>query len=195
MHVEPRVEELEERSVPSAADLAAFQQQLLPSLETQFHALVPIVQSTLRTNLNQLEALAPLLPAGFQPVLDGLIVQGQQFVTAFPELARASFQQAVLNFELQLVAPSAVSPAQSAAVFPFFGAGFFPFFPGGFLGYPGVAPVGFGGIGSSSGFSSGSSGFSGGSFGSDPPTLTGQGMGVGLMSTAGALTLSPSNHP
>jgi hypothetical protein len=193
------LEELEERSVLSAADLASFQQQLLPSLQTQFQALVPVVQSTLQTNLNRLEALAPLFPAQLQPLLGALFAQQQQFVNAFPLLATITFQQTVANFEAQLLAqpaPSPPPPVRPVVVAPVF----FPFFPGGFFGFPGAGAFGGGGVGFSSGFTSGFSGFSGGfsggsgSGGGDPPTVVGQGMGAGLMTTVGALTLARSNH-
>jgi hypothetical protein len=199
MHVQLQLEELEERSVLSAADLASFQQQLLPSLQTQFLALVPVVQSTLQTDLNHLEALAPSFPAQLQPLLGALFAQEQQFVNAFPLLAAITFQQTVANFEAQLLAqpaPSPPAPVRPVIVAPVF----FPFFPG-FFGFPGVGAFGGGGVGfSSSGFTSGFSGFSGGFSGfsgsgfADPPTVVGRGMGAGLMTPASALTLSQSNH-
>jgi hypothetical protein len=194
MNVQLQVEELEERSMLSAADLASFQQQLLPSLQTQFNALVPIVQSTLQTSLNRMEALAPLFPAQFQPLLGALFAQEQQFVNAFPVLANASFQQTVINFELQLLVQPAASPPP-VVVAPVI-------FPGGFFGFPGAGRFAGGGVGFTSGFTSGSgfsSGFSGGSGGGsgsgDPPAVMGRGKGVGLMTTVGALTLPQSNHP
>ncbi|HEY7155875.1 MAG TPA: hypothetical protein VH575_18070 [Gemmataceae bacterium] len=200
MHVQLQLEELEERSVLSAADLASFQQQTLPSLQTQFQALVPLVQSTLQTNLNHLEALAPAFPAPLQPLLGALFAQQQQFVNAFPLLATITFQQTVANFEAQLLAQPA--PPPPAPVRPAIVPVFFPFFPG-FFGFPGAARFAGGGVGFTSGFTSGFSGFSGfssgfsggsGSGGGDPPTVVGQGMGAGLMTTAGALTLARSNH-
>lgn len=193
MNVQPQLEELEDRSVPTAADLAAFQQQVLPSLQTQFHALVPIVQSTLQTNLNHLEALAPLFPAAYQPLLNAVFVQEQQFVNAFPDLANIWFQQTVASYEAQLLAKPAAAPPQQVSSFaPVF------FSPGFFFGFPGILPFGAGGTAFTSGFTGGTSGFSsfsGGSFGSDPPTVSGRGMGIGLMSMVGALTLLQSNHP
>ena len=110
MQVHPQLEELEERSLLNAADLASFQQQILPSLQTNFQALVPIVQSTLQTNLNHLEALTPLFPAPLQPVLGALFAREQQFVNAFPALANLAFQQTVANFEAHLLALPRVSP-------------------------------------------------------------------------------------
>jgi hypothetical protein len=202
MHVHPQLEELEERSVLNAADLASFQQQILPSLVTQFQTFVPIVQSTLQTNLNHLEALAPLFPAPIQPLLGAVFAQQQQIVNAFPVLANMVFQQTVANFEAQLLAQPTVSPPPPPPVvvvrpafFPF--VPFFPFFLGGFGG---------GGVGFTTGFTSGftsgfSSGFSGGFSGGsgsgswDPPTVMGRGKGVGLMTTVGAMTLLQSNHP
>ncbi|MHB1423826.1 MAG: hypothetical protein ACYC3I_11650 [Gemmataceae bacterium] len=188
MNVQLRLEELEDRSAPTAAELAAFQQQQLPMLKAQFHAVVPIVQTTLQSELNRLEALTPLLPAAYQPLLSAVFSLEQQFVNAFPSLAKAWFQQAVANFEAQLLA---ASPQPAAA--PFFFPGFFPYFYGN--GFPGVASV-YGGAGFTSGFSSGASGSSGGSSwgNGDPPTLTGRGMGAGLMSMAGALTLASNSH-
>jgi len=205
MQVHPQLEELEERSLLNAADLASFQQQILPSLVTQFQTLVPIVQSTLQTNLNHLEALAPLFPAPLQPLLGALFAQQQQFVNAFPVLANMAFQQTVNNFEAQLLAQPTVSPPPPPpqvvvrpVIFPFFPG----FFPGGFAG---------GGVGFTTGFTSGfTSGFSGGSSGgfsggfsggggsgggSDPPAVMGRGKGVGLMTMVGAMTLPQSNHP
>ncbi|HEY7315266.1 MAG TPA: hypothetical protein VH643_38400 [Gemmataceae bacterium] len=198
MHVQPRVEELEERSLLNAADLASFQQQLLPSLQSQFQTLVPLVQSTLQTDLNRIQGVTPLLPALFQPLLGAVFAQGQQFVNAFPVLANISFQQRVIDFEEQLLEEQ--PPASSVVVSPFF---LFPFFPGGFF-FPGAGAFGGGGVaftsgsGFTSGFGFGSSGFSGGSGSGgsgDPPTIMGRGMGLGLMTTAGALTLPPINRP
>ncbi len=189
MNVRPQLEELETRSALSLADLAAFQQQFLPPLQAQFHALVPTVQSTLQADLNQQKAaLAPFFPAASQPMLTALFAPEQQFVNNFPSVANAWFRQTVVNFEAQLLSPLA-SPLSasrgSAAViaspgfFPFF-----PFFPGfGFGGFGGFGPFGFGGGGFSSS-SFGSFGFSSGSSFSGSPALMGLGPGVGMMSTA-----------
>jgi hypothetical protein len=192
MNVQPQLEELEERSALSLADLAAFQQQFLPQLQAQFHALVPVVQSTLQTNLNQQKAaLAPLFPAASQPALGALFAQEQQFVNTFPALANVWFRQTVANFEAQLLSPLAAPqslPRGPVAVIA--SPGFFPFFPffgGGFFGFPFVAPVALGG---GAAFTSGSSfSFVTGSSFTDPPGQTGRGMGMGLMSTVGALTI------
>jgi hypothetical protein len=198
MNVQPQLEELEDRMAPTAADLAAFQQQRLPQLQVQFNALVPIVQSTLQTDLNHLEALAPLFPTPFQPLLSAVFAQEQQFVNAFPALANVWFQQTVSNLEAQLLAQPAVSPPPPAAPVAVFAPGFFPFFlfPVGFLGFPGVAPFAGGGGAFTSGFTGGTSGFTAGSgLGSgDPPTVMGRGMGIGVLSMVGALTLPQSNH-
>src|SRR5487761_1000006 len=98
MHVQPQLEELEDRAAPSAADLAAFQQQVLPTLKAEFHALIPAIQSNLQSNLNQLEALGSTLPAAFQPTLNALFSQEQQLINGFPALAKSAFQQAVAGY-------------------------------------------------------------------------------------------------
>lgn len=207
MSFQPQLEELEERSLPSATDPSAVQQSTLLPLQSQFLALVPIIQANLQANLNSAEALAATLPAQFQPLLSGVFVQDQQFINAFPALADISFEQFLLNYQANLL-------ALQSNQFGFGGGGFFP----GFFGFPGFFPFGFGGLGFgglgfgglgfgglggfggfggggfSSGFSGGSSGFSGGSSGSAGPFVAGRGMGGGIMSTAGALTL-PANNP
>jgi len=193
MNVRPQLEELETRSALSLADLAAFQQQFLPPLEAQFHALVPAVQSSLQANINQQKAaLAPFFPAGNQSALNALFAPEQQFVNNFPTVANLWFRQTVVNFEAQLLSPLAAPQSASRGLvnviasprfFPFF-----PFFPG-FFGFGGFGPFGFGGAGFTSGSTFGSTfGFTGGSSFTDPPAVTGQGMGVGMLSTAGALT-------
>lgn len=184
MNVQPQLEELEDRSVPSVADLVSFQQLQLPALKAEFHALVPIVQTNLQNQLNQIEALAPAFPAAFQPLLKAIFAQEQQFIKSFPVLADAWFHQTLAGLEAHLLSQQDVSPV-------FLGPGFLP------LGFPGVLPVGGGGVGFSSGFTSGSSGFSGGSgsWSGDPPSIAGRGMGGGLMTTVGAMTLPASNQP
>jgi hypothetical protein len=192
MIFQPCLEELEERSLPSAADLFPLQQSTtLVPLQSQFLTSIAIVQSTLQANLNNAEALASTLPPQFQLLLSGVFAQDQLFVNAFPALAAISFEQILLTYEANLLAASSNS-------FAFFGAGFAPgFFPFGFgaLGYGGFGALGgYGGGAFTSGFSGGSSGFSGGSFGSASPFVGGPGMGGGIMSTVGALTLPPSNN-
>jgi hypothetical protein len=191
MNVRPQLEELETRSALSLADLAAFQQQFLPPLQVQFQALVPLAQSSLQSNLNQqMQTLAPLFPAASQPALSALFAQEQQFVNAFPALANVWFRQTVANIEAQLLSPLAAQLSVSRGpVAVIASPGFFPFFPffPGFFGFGGFGPFGFGGggftSGSSFGFSSGFSSFS------DPPGQPGLGMGIGMMSTVGSLTM------
>lgn len=197
MNIRPQVEELEDRSLPSVADLVAFQQHLLPSLEAQFNGFVSNVQSNLQTDLNHLEALTPSFPVPLQPLLNGFFAQEQQIVNAFPILANARFEQTVANIEKQLLAISPSAAASAAVLAPGL---FYPFFP--FFGYPGVAAYGYGygygGAAFTSGFASGTSGFSSGSVGSASPAVAGragQGMGIGMNSLVGSLTLPQSNHP
>lgn len=190
MNIQPQVEELEGRSVPSIATFVASQQQVLPPLEVQFNAFVSNVQSNLQTNLNHLEALTPSFPAPLQPLLNGFFAQEQQYVNTFPVLADAWFMQNVGNYEMLLMwgSPSAAA----------FAPGLFYPFPLGYYGYP--APSYGYGIGTrgapwsslSPTISHGSGGLWGGSA---FPAVSGRGMGVGIMSTAGALTLPQSNHP
>ena len=190
MNIQPCLEELEERSVPTTADLLLFQQQQLPILEAQFRAFVPIMQTNLQTNLNNLEALAPLFPATSQPLLGAWFSVEQRFVKAFPDVAKIWFRQMVANLEMQLLAKPANPPVQPVVFAP-------GFFGPGFLGFPGVLPVGGGGVAVTTGFTGGTGGSSGGSGsgGGFAPNMAGRGMGAGLHSTVGALTLPPSNHP
>lgn len=197
MSFQPWLEELEERSLPSAVDLSALPQSTLAPLQAQFLALIPIVQSTLQASLNNAEVLASALPPQFQLLLSGVFAQDQQFMNALPALAAISFEQILLNYEANLLAASSNS-------FAFSGAGFAPvFFPFGFGGLGGFGGFGYGGFGGlggygggafTSGFSGGSSGSSGGSSGSAAPFIAGRGMGGGIMSTVGALTLPPSTN-
>lgn len=202
MSFQPQLEELEERSLPSTADLAS-QQLMFSPLQSQFLALVPIIQANLQANLNSAEALAATLPVQYQPLLSGVFAQDQQFINTFPALADIWYEQYLLNYQANLLSlQSNQFGFAGAGYFPgFFGfPGFFPFGYGGFgfggLGYGGLGYGGFGGFGGggfSSGFSGFSGGFSGGSFGSAGPFIGGRGMGGGIMSTAGALTLPPTN--
>lgn len=191
LNIQPQVEELEDRSVPSVSDLVASQQQVLVPLEVQFNAFVSIVQSNLQTDLNHLEALAPSFPAPMQPLLNGLFAQEQQYVNAFPVLADARFIQTVINFEMLLLVGNS-TPA--AVVAPGL---FYPFFPG-YFGYSGTGSYGYGigtrGAAYSTASPVGASSSSIGSVGSAAHAVTGRGMGVGIMSTVGALTLPQSNQ-
>jgi hypothetical protein len=195
MNVQPMLEELEERTVPSAADVALFQQQV-PALEARFQAVVQGIQATFQTNLNGLESLAASFPPASQPLLNAVFAQEQQLINAFPAFAEVYFQSNLVETEAQLLARQEVGAFAPG----FFGGGFFfpGFFPGfgafggGFGGFGGV-----GGFGSSSGFSGGSSGFSGGSASAsgDPPNVAGRGMGAGIMTATPSLTLPASAHP
>lgn len=181
MNIELHLEELEDRLVPSAADLAAFEQQQLPALRAEFHAIVPIVQANFQNQLDQMESLGRTLPAAYQPLLNAYFSQEQQLINSFPSLAESWFHQAVANLEFQLltqqdVVPVPVSPG-------FYGPGFFG--PG-FYGYPGFGGGYVGGT-SSSGFSTGSSA---GSY----ARPAGPAMGAGLYNTTGALTLPQGNQ-
>jgi hypothetical protein len=207
MDFQPCLEELEERSLPSAADLSPLQQSTLAPLQAQSLAFISSVQSSLQANLNNAEALASTLPPQLQLLLSGVFAQDQQFVYALPALAAISFEQMFLNYEANLLAASSNSFAFSGAGFA---PGFFPFGFGGLgyggfggLGYGGFGGLGYGGFGGlggygggafASGFGGGSSGSSGGSSGSASPFIGGPAMGGGIMSTVGALTLPPSNN-
>jgi hypothetical protein len=173
-------------------------------LQAQFLAPILLVQSTLQANLNNAEAFASTLPPQFQLLLSGVFAQDQQFVNALPALSAIWFEQILLSYEANLLATLSNSYA-------FYGPGFVPgFFPYGFggFGYPGFFPYGFGGFGYGgfgglgygygggafiSGFSGGGSSVGGGSFGSPAALVAGRGMGGGIMSTVGALTLPPTN--
>lgn len=191
MNVRPMLEELEERATPSAADLAAFQQQV-PALEARFQGIVQSVQATLQGNLNGLEALTTSFPAATRPLLEAVFAQEQQLINALPAILDVRFQQELVHIEGQLLGRQDV-----AVIAPgFFGGGFF--YPFGFLGYPGFYPgaggLG-GGVGSSSGASTGSSGLSGSSGGSAGPAAApflGRGPGVGLFSPTGTMTVAPN---
>jgi hypothetical protein len=181
MNVQLHLEELEDRLAPSAADLAAFEQQLLPALRAEFHAIVPVVQANFQNQLNQMESLGRTLPAAYQPLLNAYFSQEQQLINSFPSLAESWFHQAVANLEFQLLTQQDVVPVP---VYPgFYGLGFFG--PG-FYGYPGFGGGYVGGT-SSSGFSTGSSA---GSFASPAAQV----MGTGLYNTTGALTLPQGNQ-
>jgi hypothetical protein len=213
MSFQPRLEVLEERTLPSAPELSPLQQTTVAPLQAQFLPLIPVVQSIFQANLNNAEALVSTLPTQFQLLLSGVFAQDQQFVNALPALTAVWFEQMLLNYEANLLALS--------NSFAFSGAGFIPvFFPYGFgglgyggfgglgyggfggLGYGGFGGLGYGGFGGlgygygggafTSGFSGGGS--SGGGFSGSPAALVaGRGMGGGIMSTVGALTLPPSN--
>ena len=195
MNVQPNVEELEERAVPSATASGGFQQQPFAAMPPQLQAGVQALQSILQTDVNQLAALAPTIPAAFQPVFNAALLQEQQVINLLPVLADIEFDQALMGFESQALGQN------SFAAFP---GGFFPFgfFPG-FFGFPGLGfgGLGFGGLGSSG---LGAGGFPGGfgssisSFGSSPSSSGfapfGQVAGGGLMMPTGALTLPASGR-
>lgn len=96
------LETLEDRVVPSAADVAAFQTNL-PALQSQFNSLVPVVQQTLQTEVNVLVGIDHSLPAAQQQIYTPLLGEVQQAVNAFPQLAQAWFVQQVSVTEAALL--------------------------------------------------------------------------------------------